>query len=151
MAKSRTYRHDVRCPNCGSNWMPKDGFSGGRPTAAAIAGGVAPPACADAGLFVYRETLWQEGSCLTGNFRGGRATWFTVPGSSLLCAFATGVFLSHYRARWRKVEASLENAQFFAMCAALALSIIANLTLCHKLTQTQRRRKLWQKQQSTAF
>ena len=30
MARSRTYRHDVRCPNCGSNWMPKDGFSGGR-------------------------------------------------------------------------------------------------------------------------
>ena len=30
MARARVYRHDVRCPDCGSNWMRKDGFSGGR-------------------------------------------------------------------------------------------------------------------------
>ena len=24
------YRHDVRCPECSSNWMPKDGTSKGR-------------------------------------------------------------------------------------------------------------------------
>ena len=30
MARARVYRHDVRCPGCGSNWMRKDGFSGGR-------------------------------------------------------------------------------------------------------------------------
>ena len=30
MARSRVYRHDVRCPECGSNWMPKDGTSKGR-------------------------------------------------------------------------------------------------------------------------
>ena len=23
MARSRVYRHDVRCPDCGSNWMRK--------------------------------------------------------------------------------------------------------------------------------
>ena len=27
MASSRVYRHDVRCPECGSNWMPRDGAS----------------------------------------------------------------------------------------------------------------------------
>ena len=27
MARSLVYRHDVRCPNCGSNWMRRDGFS----------------------------------------------------------------------------------------------------------------------------
>ena len=27
MARSRVYRHDVRCPDCGSNWMRKDGFT----------------------------------------------------------------------------------------------------------------------------
>ena len=31
MARARVYRLDVRCPGCGSNWMRKDGFSGGRP------------------------------------------------------------------------------------------------------------------------
>ena len=30
MAHPRVYRHDVRCPECGSNWMPKDGTSKGR-------------------------------------------------------------------------------------------------------------------------
>ena len=30
MARPRVYRHDVRCPECGSNWMPKDGASQGR-------------------------------------------------------------------------------------------------------------------------
>ena len=30
MARPRVYRHDVRCPECGSNWMPKDGKSQGR-------------------------------------------------------------------------------------------------------------------------
>ena len=27
MARSRVYRHDVRCPDCGSNWMRRDGCS----------------------------------------------------------------------------------------------------------------------------
>ena len=27
MVRRREYRHDVRCPHCGSNWMPKYGFS----------------------------------------------------------------------------------------------------------------------------
>ena len=30
MARRRVYRHDVRCPDCGSNWMPKDGFTNGK-------------------------------------------------------------------------------------------------------------------------
>ena len=30
MARGRVYRHDVRCPDCGSNWMRKDGFSNGK-------------------------------------------------------------------------------------------------------------------------
>ena len=30
MARPRVYRHDVRCPECGSNWMPKDGTAKGR-------------------------------------------------------------------------------------------------------------------------
>ena len=30
MARPRVYHHDVRCPECGSNWMPKDGTSKGR-------------------------------------------------------------------------------------------------------------------------
>ena len=30
MARPPVYRHDVRCPECGSNWMPKDGTSKGR-------------------------------------------------------------------------------------------------------------------------
>ena len=30
MARPRVYRHDVRCPDCGSNWMRKDGFNRGR-------------------------------------------------------------------------------------------------------------------------
>ena len=32
MAGSRTYRHDIRCPRCGSNWMRKDGHSRGKQT-----------------------------------------------------------------------------------------------------------------------
>ena len=27
---ARVYRNDLRCPHCGSNWMPKDGTSQGR-------------------------------------------------------------------------------------------------------------------------
>ena len=30
MARPRVYRHDVRCPECGSNWMPEGGASKGR-------------------------------------------------------------------------------------------------------------------------
>ena len=30
MARPRVYRHVVRCPECGSNRMPKDGTSKGR-------------------------------------------------------------------------------------------------------------------------
>ena len=30
MVRRRVYRHDVRCPDCGSNWMRKDGLSGGK-------------------------------------------------------------------------------------------------------------------------
>ena len=30
MAKERVYRHDIRCPRCGSNWMRKDGHSRGK-------------------------------------------------------------------------------------------------------------------------
>ena len=32
MANRRAYRHDMRCPHCGSNWMPKDGKSRGKQT-----------------------------------------------------------------------------------------------------------------------
>ena len=32
MARARTYRHDLRCPHCGSNWTPKDGHSRGKQT-----------------------------------------------------------------------------------------------------------------------
>ena len=28
----RIYRHDLRCPHCGSNWLPKDGCSRGKQT-----------------------------------------------------------------------------------------------------------------------
>ena len=30
MARPRVYRHQARCPECGSNRMPKDGHSKGR-------------------------------------------------------------------------------------------------------------------------
>ena len=30
MAHPRVYRHNVRCPECGSNWMPKAGTDQGR-------------------------------------------------------------------------------------------------------------------------
>ena len=30
MARPRVYRRQARCPECGSNWMPKDGHSKGR-------------------------------------------------------------------------------------------------------------------------
>ena len=30
MARSRVYRHDIRGPECGSNWMRKNGFTNGR-------------------------------------------------------------------------------------------------------------------------
>ena len=32
MAAARVYRHDLRCPHCGSNRMPKDGHSRGKQT-----------------------------------------------------------------------------------------------------------------------
>ena len=32
MARARTYRHDLRCPHCGSNWTPKDDRSRGKQT-----------------------------------------------------------------------------------------------------------------------
>ena len=32
MAGQRAYRHDMRCPGCGSNRMPKDGRSRGKQT-----------------------------------------------------------------------------------------------------------------------
>ena len=32
MARARVYRHDLRCPHCGSNWTPKDGHSRGKQT-----------------------------------------------------------------------------------------------------------------------
>jgi len=32
MAATRVYRHDLRCPHCGSNWCPKDGHSRGKQT-----------------------------------------------------------------------------------------------------------------------
>ena len=32
MARPRTYRHDLRCPHCGSNWLPKYGRSQGKQT-----------------------------------------------------------------------------------------------------------------------
>ncbi len=32
MPRPRSYRHDIRCPHCGSNWMPKDGHSYGKQT-----------------------------------------------------------------------------------------------------------------------
>ena len=32
MARPRAYRHDFRCPHCGSNWTPKDGHSRGKQT-----------------------------------------------------------------------------------------------------------------------
>ena len=30
MACPRVYSHNIRCPSCGSNWMPKAGTSQGR-------------------------------------------------------------------------------------------------------------------------
>ena len=30
MARERSYRHDVRCRHCSSNWMPKEGHTRGR-------------------------------------------------------------------------------------------------------------------------
>jgi len=32
MARQRSYRHDMKCPYCGSNWLPKDGRSRGKQT-----------------------------------------------------------------------------------------------------------------------
>ena len=32
MAGQRAYRHDMRCPHCGSNRMPKDGRARGKRT-----------------------------------------------------------------------------------------------------------------------
>ena len=32
MARPRAYRHDFRCPHCGSNWTPKDSRSRGKQT-----------------------------------------------------------------------------------------------------------------------
>ena len=45
MARGRVYRHDVRCPHCGSNWMRKDDtWLADRVTVAATVGGAACPA-----------------------------------------------------------------------------------------------------------
>ena len=30
MARPRAYKHGIRCPECGSNWMPRKGTSQGR-------------------------------------------------------------------------------------------------------------------------
>ena len=30
MVRARVYHHDVRCPDCGSNWMRKDGLASGK-------------------------------------------------------------------------------------------------------------------------
>ena len=30
MVRRRVYRHDVRCPDCSSNWMRKDGLFSGK-------------------------------------------------------------------------------------------------------------------------
>ena len=32
MARPLAYRHDLRCPHCGSSWMPRDGRSRGKQT-----------------------------------------------------------------------------------------------------------------------
>ena len=32
MARARAYRHDMKCPHCGCNWLPKDGRSRGKQT-----------------------------------------------------------------------------------------------------------------------
>jgi len=32
MAKARVYRHDIRCPHCGSNWCIKYGHANGKQT-----------------------------------------------------------------------------------------------------------------------
>ena len=32
MARPRTYRHDCRCPHCGSSWVIKDGPANGKQT-----------------------------------------------------------------------------------------------------------------------
>ena len=32
MARSRTYRHDIPCPHCGSHWMRKEGHARGKQT-----------------------------------------------------------------------------------------------------------------------
>ena len=32
MAAARSYRDDLQCPHCGSNWLPKDGRSRGKQT-----------------------------------------------------------------------------------------------------------------------
>ena len=32
MAAARSYRDDLQCPHCGSNWLPKDGHSRGKQT-----------------------------------------------------------------------------------------------------------------------
>ena len=32
MTWARVYRHDLRCPRCGSNWTPRDGHSRGKQT-----------------------------------------------------------------------------------------------------------------------
>ena len=51
MARNRVYRHDVRCPGCGSNWMRNtDTRRDGRVTVAEIAGGAARPAGPTAAL-----------------------------------------------------------------------------------------------------
>ena len=29
MSRRRIYRHDIRCPSCGSDWMRQNGFTNG--------------------------------------------------------------------------------------------------------------------------
>ena len=45
MARSRVYRPEISCPECGSHWMRKNGFTNGAGlAAAAIASAATPPA-----------------------------------------------------------------------------------------------------------
>ena len=39
----RAYRHDLRCPHCGANWMPQYGASGGNKLNAVVTASIATP------------------------------------------------------------------------------------------------------------
>ena len=64
MARSRVYRHNVRCPDCCSNWMRMDGFSNGRP---AYRCGKRNSSCFthSAAALPTTLTLWREAGCGT--------------------------------------------------------------------------------------